>query len=60
MPSASPQEDIVKVKDVFDTTSQNINPLKKEDMQKILIDSTTKAQLCSRPVLVSVDEIEKA
>ena len=46
MLSVSPQIDIVKVKDVPDTTIQNINPLIEEDMQKILTDSTSKKQLC--------------
>ena len=59
MSSANPQEDITKVKDVFDNTILNINTLTEEDMQKILIESTIKAQLCIHPILVSVDEIEK-
>ena len=29
-------------------------------MKKILVKSTTKAKLCSHPILVSVDEIKKA
>lgn len=63
--SASPQHgldadtDTVKIKDVFNTVIQNINHLTKEDMKNILVDSTTKAQLCSHPILVGVDEIEK-
>lgn len=59
MMSVSPQENIVQVKDVSDTIIQNINPLIEEDMKNILIYSTTKEQLCSHPILVSVDKIEK-
>ena len=65
MSIASPQHvtnaniDIVKIKDVYDTLAQNINLLTKKDMKKILLDTTTKVQLCINLVLVSVDEIEK-
>lgn len=64
MPSASPQhwtkEDtkIIQIKDVSDKVPQNINPLIKEDMKKISLEDTTKAQLCSHPILVSEDELK--
>ena len=47
------------VKDVIDTSCQNINPLNIEDLSKILDQSTQQAQLCTNPVLVSVDELQK-
>ena len=50
---------IISIKDVSDNVPQNINPLIEEDIKKILLDSTTKAQLCSHPILVSVDELKK-
>lgn len=64
--SASPQQetsaiiDIVKLKDVFETIAQNINPLIEDDLKKILVKSTNQEKLCENLVLVSVDEIEKA
>lgn len=54
------QEKIVKIKDVSDNTTHSINPFIEEDIKKILVDSTTKEKLCSHPILVNVDEIEKA
>ena len=50
----------IKIKDVTDTSSQNINPLTVEDLSKILDQSTQLAQLCSSPILVSVDELQKS
>ena len=47
----------IKIKDVFDTSCQNINPLTIEDLTKILDQSTQQARLCSSPILVSVDEL---
>ena len=47
------------VKDVSDHISQNINPLTKEDLKKILDQSTLQAKLCDNLVLVSVDELQK-
>ena len=47
----------IKIKDVTDTSSQNINPLTTEDLSKILDQSTQLAQLCSSPIMVSVDEL---
>ena len=48
------------MKDVIDTSCQNINPLTIEDLSKILDQSTQQACLCTNPVLVSVDELNKA
>ncbi len=50
--------EIVKIKDVTDTSSPNINPLTAEDLAKILDQSTLVSKLCSSPILVSVDELE--
>ena len=47
----------IKIKNVTNTSSQNINPLTIVDLSKILDQSTQLAQLCSRPILVSVDEL---
>ena len=63
MSSASPQHvtqedtETIKIKDVSNNVNQNVNPIIEEDMQKILQDTTTKAQLCSHPILVSVDNL---
>ena len=62
-PSVIPQHvmnetnETIIVKDVFDVTAQNINPLIEEDSKKILDQSTLQAKLCDSPVLVSVDEL---
>ena len=47
----------IKIKDVADTSCQNINPLTIEDLSKILDQSTQLAQLCSSPILVNVNEL---
>ena len=51
---------IIKIKDVIDTPCQNINPLTAKDLTKILDQSTQAARLCSSPILVSVDELQKS
>ena len=51
---------IIKIKDVIDISCQNINPLTVEDLTKILDQSTQVARLCSSPILVSVDELQKS
>ena len=51
--------EVVKIKDVVDTTSQNINPLTAEDLTKILDQETKQAQLCDNPIVVSVEELQK-
>lgn len=53
-------DDAIKIKDVSDSITQNINPLIEDYLKKILVESTTQAKLCENPILVSVDEIEKA
>ena len=50
----------IKIKDVVDTSCQNINPLTVEDLSKILDQSTQLAQFFSSPILVSVDELQKS
>ena len=57
--TSMPAEAII-VKDVLDSSAQNINPLTTEDLKKILDQSTLQARLCENPVLVSVDELQKA
>lgn len=66
MSSASPphtdqvsQEDSVSIKDVLDSTPQNVNPLTKEGSKKLLKDSTNATLSCNNPILVRVDKIEK-
>ena len=65
LPPASPPHSTIilaktiKIKDVIDTTSQNINPLIVEDLSKILEQSTHQAQLCTNPILVSAEELQK-
>ena len=53
------QWDSMLIKDVLDTSEKNVNPLTEEDLKKILIDYTTTTQLCTHPVLVRVEKIEK-
>ena len=54
----TPTETII-VKDVTDTSCQNINPLTTKDLSKILDQSAHQAMLCTNLVLVSVDVIQK-
>ena len=55
----TPEETII-VKDIIDTSCQNINPLTTKDLSKILDQSTQQARLGTNPILVSIDEIHKA
>ena len=55
----TPTETII-VKDVIDTSRQNINPLTTKDLSKILDQSTLQACLCTNPVLINIDELNKA
>ena len=48
------------MKDVPETTPQNINPLTVNDLKKILDQSTKQGKLCENIVLVSVKEYQKA
>jgi hypothetical protein len=57
---ATPPAGSVIVKDVPDTSGQNINPLTIEDLKKILHQTTLQSELCSNPVLVSGEELQKA
>lgn len=50
----------ITVKDVPDNSTHNINPLTTEDLKNILYQSTLQARLCENPLLVSVDELQKA
>ena len=50
----------IKIKDVIDTSCQNINPLTAEDLTKILDQSTQETRLCTSQILVSVDEFQKS
>ena len=50
----------IKIKDVVDTSFQNINPLTIEDLTKILDQSMQVVRLFSSLILVSVDELEKS
>ena len=50
--------EIIKIKDVIDTSGPNINPITAEDLAKILDQSTLAAKLCSGSILVSVDELQ--
>ena len=66
VPSGNPPHDIVKstktivVKDVSDILAQNINPLIAEELKKILDKSTLQAKLYDNPILVIIDELQKA
>ena len=55
----TPIETII-VKDVPNSSPQNINPLTTKDLKKILDQFTLQARLCENHVLVSVEEISKA
>ena len=56
---ATPAE-VVKIKDLDDTSSRDINPLTVEDLTKILDQTTHQAQLYTNPILVSVQELQKS
>lgn len=67
MPSVSPpyvdqesQQDAIKIKDVSDNTMHNINPLTEDYLKRILQDSNLATKLCTNPVLISTDKIDKA
>ena len=65
LPPPSPPHTIthletLKIKDVVDTSCQNINPLTAEDISKILDQSTQQVQSCTSPILVSVEELQKS
>ena len=49
--------DIIKIKDVIDTSNIKINPLTTEDLE-ILDQSSLVEKLSSNPVLVNVDELQ--
>lgn len=53
------QQDSIQIKDFPDNFAQNINPLTDDDIKKILKDSTMVAKLCSNPLLVRTNKIEK-
>ena len=50
----------ITIKDFFDASSQNINPLTIDYLKKILDQSKLQAKLCNNPILVSVEELQKA
>ena len=50
--------EFVKIKDVVETSTTNINPLIAEDLAKILDQSTLATKLCSNVILVNVDELK--
>ena len=52
--------EIIKIKGVVDTSSQKIDSLNAEDLTKILDQSIHQAQLCTSPILVSVEELQKS
>ena len=63
-PSSPPHATItpvetIKIKDVIETSCQNINPLTTKDLTKILDQSMQATRLCSSPILVNVDELQK-
>ena len=66
LPPLSPPHSIdtpvetIKIKDVVETLSQNINSLTIEDLTKILDQATQHAQICENPILVSVEELQKS
>ena len=53
--TSTPVEAII-VKNVPDTTPQNINPLTVEDLKKILNQSAQQTRLCENLVLFNVEE----
>ena len=52
-------KEMVQIKDVVDTSSQDIDPLTTEDLTKILDQETHQAQLCTNPILVNIEELQK-
>ena len=66
MLSASPphvdqeiQWDTININDVFNNIVENINPLIEDDLKRILQDSNLAAKLCTNPILINTDEINK-
>lgn len=51
---------MITIKDIFYLSAQEINPLTKEDLKKILDQQTLQAKLCDNPILVNVDEIQNS
>ena len=56
----TPPAESPKVQDIPDTSGQNVNPLTAEDLKKILHQTSMQSELCNNPVLVSVEELQKA
>ena len=52
-------ENTISAKDVRENLAQNINPLTRKDLKKILDQSILKCQLCNNPILVTTDELQK-
>ena len=65
MSSMSPPHDTrtpietITVKNVPNSSPQNINPLTVEDLKKILEKPTLQVRLCQNPILVNVNELQK-
>ena len=65
VPAISPPHDTstpaksIKVKEILDTTPQNIDQLTIEDIKKVLDQSTWQTRLCENVVLVSVEKYQK-
>ena len=65
MSSVSPPYDTsvtetITIKDVSNASTQNINPLIANDLKNILDQSTLQPKLCDNPILVNVEELQKA
>ena len=49
--------DTMVVQDVPDTSGKNVNLFTIEDLKKMLHQTSLQAQLCTNPILVSVEEL---
>ena len=47
------------LKYVFDALAQNINPMTRDDLKKILDQSTLLTKLCDNPIQVSIEKLQK-
>ena len=51
---------IVTIKDISNLSTNNIDPITKDNLKKILEQSTLQAKLCDNPILISVDELQNS
>ena len=58
-PPSPPHIATPPTKSVIVSSGQNINPLTIEDLKKILHQTTLQSEMCTSPILVSVEELQR-